>query len=1598
MDDCKDVLVYKSPGESLGVVFNRKSSTQNSVYGIQNGSALHRSGQVQLGDRILKINGRDVHNFTAPQLIEMIDMLQEDTEVSMSVLRQVSNGNETPSTPTLKIEDYSMGPSLLDQRKKRSRKQAIATKDESTLPGISETSDTAPNKHVLKKPPIDKRLSLTPELPRHREMRSLHNSRSLDLGALPTWRGKTFISLQNYWTDEQASDRLHNQGHQIKDAGCRNSHCVGSQIWPKAHPRSKPYAPPRPKEEMKEKAEEYIKMYYDSQKLALGTEYEQKVKERIEHVCNEIEEKGHYNLTYEELVYGARMGWRNAPRCVNRIVWRQLEVLDARDCTTAKEMFEAICHHLKFATNGGNLRSTITVFPHRSKANSDFRVWNTQLIRYAGYKNNDGTITGDPDSVEFTEVCRRLGWSPPRNRPGMFDVLPLILQANGNNPELFEIPRELVLEVPITHPDYKWFEDLRLRWYAVPAVSGMMLDVGGLEFTAAPFNGWYMSSEIGGRNFSDEYRYNMLKPIATRMGLNTSTNKLWKDRALVELNLAVLHSYQQANVSIVDHHSATEGFMTFFKNETALRGGCPSDWVWLVPPISGGATKVFHQEMLLYYLTPSYEYQESAWKYYHLPGDVPRFGTPKKFRAVATMVMDATRMMRTVMQKRVKATILYATETGRSRNYANIVKDMFDRSFNCSLYDMDEYNRANLENEQLLLVVTSTFGSGDPPANGEVFGRYLLDVRNGRIGFGGTTGRRNQRVSVVSRPSAEMLAMARDGMSQPLSQVKYAVFGLGSRAYPNFCAFAHTVDNLLATLGAEQVYECGEGDELCGQEESFQSWLKECYLKTCEVYHVTSRLEEKELEGKTETKKDNFRIVPYTEQVPRKDIIRGLSHVHNKKISAAKIISRTKLQAHNSDRSTILVKLEPQNRMPYQPGDHLTVYAQNSSYLVKELLERLNLPCGPDEPFTIESEVISEGESSWTRERRLPAPTTLREAFTYYLDITTPPSPQLLQLFQKMATRRLDKEGLEELGQGRDTYEDWKYERYPNLPEVLNQFHSLKLDVAQLLMKLPLLQCRYYSISSSPKMYPNEIHATVAVVTFRKRGGTGPRHQGVCSTWLNRIEMGTVIPCMVRKANSFHMPEDTRTPIIMVGPGTGIAPFRAFWQERMHMRAESLKKQLLSQSTPPETAPIHVQRAGVNIPNTPANRLSIGSMGGPGGPNRRQFVSTVVAPVKSMLEVEIERQQAPVSDLSDTESSSDEEVDKPKVEKSKAIMKKRRFSNRLRRSASDESQSKNLAKLISARQSQWGNMSLYFGCRRPDVDHIYKEEIARAHITGALTEVNLALSRTPGKERTYVQHLLKKNADSIVQQLMVERGHFYVCGDVSMASDVGRTLQNIFEENAAMSASEARQLIENMKDNGSYHEDIFGVTLKTAEVTNRVRTAAKKAWRILVTAADNYPMTPMSSRPPLTPNTPGFPDTPLDGNMTLRSLPKRPTVTVLIPTSTPGPEPMPSGRIVSQPALRLKGLTKYSTLEEDIEEESEQVNIRITEYSEEVTDPKILEPSSPIKSSLQVPQSTIEEDHDEDQGVVVTRRHNEKDQLKKLTRKIRSKSLVETAV
>ena len=114
----------------------------------------------------------------------------------------------------------------------------------------------------------------------------------------------------------------------------------------------------------------------------------------------------------------------------------------------------------------------------------------------------------------------------------------------------------------LRHPEYEWFEALGLRWYDLPVVSNMRLEIGGIHYTAAPFSGWYVSTEIGSRNFGDRDRYDMLPTVAEKLGLDTSRDRtLWKDEALLVLNRAVIHSFQADGVQIVDHHTVTTEFL-----------------------------------------------------------------------------------------------------------------------------------------------------------------------------------------------------------------------------------------------------------------------------------------------------------------------------------------------------------------------------------------------------------------------------------------------------------------------------------------------------------------------------------------------------------------------------------------------------------------------------------------------------------------------------------------------------------------------------------------------------------------------------------------------------------------------------------------------------------------------------------------------------------------------------------------------------------------------------------------------------------------------------------------------------------------------------
>ncbi len=337
----------------------------------------------------------------------------------------------------------------------------------------------------------------------------------------------------------------------------------------------------------------------------------EQISSRIQHIRIEIESTGTYHQLSFELEHGARMAWRNSNRCIGRLFWKALKVRDCRHINTNDGVYEALGSHLRYATNKGTIRPAVSVFApaHPELPEQAITVANHQLIRYAGWLAEDGGCIGDPKELNFTQFCQSLGWNPTPVH-SKFDILPWVWRLPGGEWHLQSPRTEWILEVPLRHPECAEFASLGLRWYAVPVISDMQLEIGGLQYPAAPFNGWYMGTEIGSRNLGDANRYNCLPAVAHLFGLDSrSTASLWKDRSLVELNRAVLHSFESDGVRMVDHHTASEQFMKFMQTEARKGRHVQGDWSWLVPPMSGSASPIFHQNLDNQVISPNFYYR-----------------------------------------------------------------------------------------------------------------------------------------------------------------------------------------------------------------------------------------------------------------------------------------------------------------------------------------------------------------------------------------------------------------------------------------------------------------------------------------------------------------------------------------------------------------------------------------------------------------------------------------------------------------------------------------------------------------------------------------------------------------------------------------------------------------------------------------------------------------------------------------------------------------------------------------------------------------------------------------------------------------------------
>lgn len=316
---------------------------------------------------------------------------------------------------------------------------------------------------------------------------------------------------------------------------------------------------------------------------------------------SQIRETGTYWHTSEELEFGARLAWKNSNRCIGRHMWRSLHVVDHRETRDLDSVVSSIGEHLELAWHGGRIQSVITVFatrhPEHPERPDAVRFANHQLTRYAGFMQPSGDILGDPASVELTRDLMAQGWEPREKTP--FTPLPWSIWMDDQRQapiDAYALHPDWLHEVELTHPDNLEFASLGLKWYAVPAISEMALVIGGIVYPCAPFNGWYMGTEIGARNFGDSNRYDMLPEVARVFGLDTSTDRhLWRDRGLVELNRAVLHSFDLAGVQMGDHHELSRQFERFCAAEERDNRNVTGDWSWLAPPISASATPQFHK-------------------------------------------------------------------------------------------------------------------------------------------------------------------------------------------------------------------------------------------------------------------------------------------------------------------------------------------------------------------------------------------------------------------------------------------------------------------------------------------------------------------------------------------------------------------------------------------------------------------------------------------------------------------------------------------------------------------------------------------------------------------------------------------------------------------------------------------------------------------------------------------------------------------------------------------------------------------------------------------------------------------------------------------
>jgi sulfite reductase (NADPH) flavoprotein alpha-component len=423
-------------------------------------------------------------------------------------------------------------------------------------------------------------------------------------------------------------------------------------------------------------------------------------------------------------------------------------------------------------------------------------------------------------------------------------------------------------------------------------------------------------------------------------------------------------------------------------------------------------------------------------------------------------------------------TILFGSQTGNAETLARrAAKAAGQRGFAPTVCDLAQYDRGGLTQEQNLLLITSTYGEGEPPDNARPFWKYL------------------------SGESA-----------LPLPELRYSVCALGDSNYEKFCQCGKDFDRRLAELQAKRVAPRVDCD--VDFDEGFRRWLDGVWAGFSDAGTTSATM--RQPSGPAVDR-------PAAETVSESTDAPAWSR---NRPFPARLCTNRLLNSPGSAKETRHLEIALDGSgLDYEPGDALGVMPTNCPELVEEMIQVLHAQ--PETPVP-------------GKQREL---IPLRQALVEVCDITRISKP-LLAFFAERTGDAL----LKQLTAPDVNGELEKFLWGREVIDLLLAHPDVRPAPAEFVGLLKKLQPRCYSISSSPKAHPGEVHLTVGIVRYESLGRA---RKGVCSCFLSdRVQQGTPVPVFVQTNKGFRLPVDGARPVIMVGPGTGIAPFRAFLEER----------------------------------------------------------------------------------------------------------------------------------------------------------------------------------------------------------------------------------------------------------------------------------------------------------------------------------------------------------------------------------------------------------------------------------------------------------------